>query len=1210
MIILSSIIQMIIRKFSIFTAIAVLGFGCIKYNSPQEESQADLMVMRVNLDDKPNMIALPLSEDIYAAYDGKQGSLYKVWKGTVKLTGPVYDNLHGPQPFSEGEAYIDERSAKWSLTTNGKKEELESQFKSYKIKDNSVTLMHELSLSNGKKVYVQETPQYDETENGVSFERMFQTSGVPEASELYLDMSFKHLVSQSAIETDGELFDNDLDSESYEWGESASGGVTLKLNANATTSVRAFLQAEATAHVVIEDTPEQEVELNDDKPVEDEIIPDNIEALVSVGKQILGNNDCAACHQMDKQVIGPSYTMIAQKYPSNLETVNLLSTKIISGGSGVWGQQAMSAHPNVSENHAKAMAAYILSVVPDDESSYQAGIAVDFYDIAQPLPSLPEVVAGQNPNLSVVYPSVDFRSGNPDIGLATDENFSGFVKDFVMEVNGFLNVDESREYQFMFIANNGGKITINNEVLSEGHFYEGTFEDEFSVDLKKGANPFKINFYHHLFDKYLILLWRENEDQEYEPVPASVFTHNPFDIKPTSSGVKSIISNKAPGFGASLEEIHPAFTLSEVRPQGFEPRVGDMEFRENGNMVLCTWDGEVYEMENVTTGKTAATSARKIATGLCEPLGITEVDGEIYVLQRWELTKLLDNDDDGIIDEFVSIATFGSNAQFHEWSFGLVYKDDHFYCTTGIAMGRNAENMHVDRGKALKISMDGTIEHVAYGLKEPNGIGIGPDNEIFVADNEGEWQPVCKIFHIPQEGKPFYGNKSVEADNLPEDIKDVPPVIWLPQNEIGNSPSQPILMKHGPYEGQMIHGEITHGGIKRDFIEKVKGQYQGAVFRFTQGLEVGINRIEWGPDEALYASGLGGAQDFGWKGTQFGLQRLTYNGNVPFEMLAIRAKANGLEVEFTKPLRAGVGTQTEDYKVQQWYYTWTEEGESQQKRELENLIITSVSISQDRKKVFLELPGIKEEHVLYVQLQPMFLSEENEQLWTNEGWYTLNKKPDESGIVNPYPHDRVANQLSPAEIEDGWNLLFEGESSENWKTSSAESWKVSSGNMQSDKNGSLTTIETGSTNYELEFEWKISPGTSGGILFHIPSEVNNDDMLAVSPRYQIIDDATEEAKNIHTRKSGANFDMQAPLHVVTNPTNEYNFGRLVVRDDYVEQWVNGVLVTSYTIGSEEWNNGLSSSAYSGSYAQNRSDGIALYNEKGEISFRNIKIRAL
>lgn len=72
--------------------------------------------------------------------------------------------------------------------------------------------------------------------------------------------------------------------------------------------------------------------------------------------------------------------------------------------------------------------------------------------------------------------------------------------------------------------------------------------------------------------------------------------------------------------------------------------------------------------------------------------------------------------------------------------------------------------------------------------------------------------------------------------------------VWLPQDEIGNSPSQPVPLNIGPYQNQMIHGDITYGSIQRVFAKQINGGYQGAVFRFPQGLEVGINRLVWGPN--------------------------------------------------------------------------------------------------------------------------------------------------------------------------------------------------------------------------------------------------------------------------------------------------------------------------------------------------------------------------
>jgi len=97
-------------------------------------------------------------------------------------------------------------------------------------------------------------------------------------------------------------------------------------------------------------------------------------------------------------------------------------------------------------------------------------------------------------------------------------------------------------------------------------------------------------------------------------------------------------------------------------------------------------------------------------------------------------------------------------------------------------------------------------------------------------------------------------------------------------------------------------------GNQACFYRESKKAIPSSSIQINQGLKVGINRLEWGPEGSLYASGLGGNQDFGHQGHTFGLQRLTFNGRPAFEMVAIRAKSNGLEVEYTKALRIGDGT--------------------------------------------------------------------------------------------------------------------------------------------------------------------------------------------------------------------------------------------------------------------------------------------------------------
>jgi cytochrome c len=300
------------------------------------------------------------------------------------------------------------------------------------------------------------------------------------------------------------------------------------------------------------------------------------------------------------------------------------------------------------------------------------------------------------------------------------------------------------------------------------------------------------------------------------------------------------------------------------------------------------------------------------------------------------------------------------------------------------------EKQHPDRGRTIKIAKDGTYEWINFGMRTPNGIGLGPENELFVADNQGEWTPANKIIHV-KKGE-YHGMQWGLPDSLPTTTPVALPAVWLPENEIANSPSEPVLMQDGPYKGQLLHGDVTFGGIQRDFLEKIKGEYQGAVFHFTQGLEAGVNRLCWGPDGALYVGEVGMVGGWTWKERQFGLQRMKYNGKPTFEMLAVRAKPKGFEIEFTMPLSAQDITAS-DFLVQQWWYLPTE-NYGGPKMDLENLKITSLSISDDRKSVYVEIPGLKTEHVVYLRLPYDLENLKGQPLWSSETWYTLNNIPE------------------------------------------------------------------------------------------------------------------------------------------------------------------------------------------------------------------------
>ncbi len=85
---------------------------------------------------------------------------------------------------------------------------------------------------------------------------------------------------------------------------------------------------------------------------------------IELGKQLTSKSDCNTCHQLDGTLIGPGHRDVAKKYDVTLASVNYLANKIKLGGSGVWGDAEMEAHPDLTVEDTKKIAKYILSLRP------------------------------------------------------------------------------------------------------------------------------------------------------------------------------------------------------------------------------------------------------------------------------------------------------------------------------------------------------------------------------------------------------------------------------------------------------------------------------------------------------------------------------------------------------------------------------------------------------------------------------------------------------------------------------------------------------------------------------------------------------------------------------------------------------------------------------------------------------------------------------
>jgi cytochrome c len=89
--------------------------------------------------------------------------------------------------------------------------------------------------------------------------------------------------------------------------------------------------------------------------------------VIAQGEALMKASDCKTCHHPVNKIIGPAHTEVAKKYEFTEANVKLLADKIIKGGTGVWGQIPMTAHPDISQDDAEKMARYVLSLDGEKE---------------------------------------------------------------------------------------------------------------------------------------------------------------------------------------------------------------------------------------------------------------------------------------------------------------------------------------------------------------------------------------------------------------------------------------------------------------------------------------------------------------------------------------------------------------------------------------------------------------------------------------------------------------------------------------------------------------------------------------------------------------------------------------------------------------------------------------------------------------------------
>ena len=453
-------------------------------------------------------------------------------------------------------------------------------------------------------------------------------------------------------------------------------------------------------------------------------------------------------------------------------------------------------------------------------------------------------------------------------------------------------------------------------------------------------------------------------------------------------------------------------------PDNVKLEVGGIAVMPDGRIAASTRRGEIWIIQNAYGNGQPHFS--RFASGLHEVLGLAYRDGAFYCTQRGELTKIEDKNGDGIADSYTPITLFQLSGNYHEYAYGPVFdKNGDMYVTLNVAwVGDHGDGLGKWHGWLIKVKPDGTQEPTATGLRSPAGFMVNSNNDVFYAENQGDWVGSGRVTHL--EKGDFAGNAGglnwTKEPESPlkltkEDLKIVDngepmyeaakkikelklPAVWFPHTIMGISTADIIEDQtngaFGPFGGQYFVADQGHSKIMRMSLEKVNGKYQGACYPFYEGFASGLVRLRWGLDGSIF----GGMTSRGWASTgkaEYALQRLVWNGETPFEMKNIHALPDGFEVEFTLPVNAAKLKDVKNFTVNSFTYKYQHQYGSPIINNHPRKIIGMVP-SADGKKVKLVLDSIIPGYIHEIRLANLE-SADQKSLLHDFAYYTLNNIP-------------------------------------------------------------------------------------------------------------------------------------------------------------------------------------------------------------------------
>lgn len=213
--------------------------------------------------------------------------------------------------------------------------------------------------------------------------------------------------------------------------------------------------------------------------------------------------------------------------------------------------------------------------------------------------------------------------------------------------------------------------------------------------------------------------------------------------------------------------------------------------------------------------------------------------------------------------------------------------------------------------------------------------------------------------------------------------------------------------------------------------------------------------------------------------------------------------------------------------------------------------------------------------------------------------------------------------------EDGWEVLFDGTSTDNFRGYNSETfpengWEIAedgslhlkgSGKGEAGGRGGDIITKEKYQNFELSLEWKISEGGNSGI-FYLAQEEEGEPIYKSSPEMQILDNERHPDARLGengNRQAGALYDLIPAVPQNAKPAGEWNQVKILVYKGTVVHTMNGENVVEYHLWTDDWKDMVSKSKFKDwpNFVNTAEEGyIGLQDHGDDVWFRNIKIKKL